>query len=77
HVAAAVGTPVAVLFASTSAELTCPGLPGDPRHYFAVSGAACSPCFRRTCPIDLRCMNSLPSTRMIEGVLQILRNRGE
>jgi heptosyltransferase II len=52
HVAAALGTPVVVPFGSTSPLSTGPGLPGDTRHFLFQSDAPCSPCFRRTCPID-------------------------
>jgi len=69
HVAAALGTPVVVPFGSTSPELTGPGLPGDPRHRLLKSDAPCSPCFRRECPIDFRCMNGIAVQRVVEAVL--------
>jgi heptosyltransferase-2 len=68
HVAAAVGTPVVVPFGSTSPELTGPGLPGDPRHQLLRSGAPCSPCFRRACPIDFRCMTGISAERVVAAV---------
>jgi heptosyltransferase-2 len=70
HVAAALGTPVVVPFGSTSPELTAPGLPGDPRHHILTANAPCSPCFRRSCPIDFRCMTSIPVSSVIDAVLQ-------
>ena len=75
HVAAALGTPVVVPFGSTSPELTGPGLPGDPRHRLLKSDAPCSPCFRRTCPIDFRCMNGITPEHAIESVLQTLARK--
>jgi lipopolysaccharide heptosyltransferase II len=69
HVAAALGTPVVVPFGSTSPELTGPGLPGDSRHRLLKSDAPCSPCFRRECPIDFRCMNGITVERVVEAVL--------
>jgi heptosyltransferase-2 len=69
HVAAALGTPVVVPFGSTSPELTGPGLPGDARHHLLKSDAPCSPCFRRECPIDFRCMNGIGVGRVVEAVL--------
>ena len=72
HVAAALGTPVVVPFGSTSPELTGPGLPGDPRHQLLKSAAPCSPCFRRACPIDFRCMTGIRVERVVEAVLQLL-----
>jgi len=61
HLATAVGTRVIVPFGSTSPELTAPGLPGDKRNAILQSDAPCSPCFRRECPIDLRCLKSIKS----------------
>jgi len=68
HVAAALGTPVVVPFGSTSPELTGPGLPGDPRHQLLRSAVPCSPCFRRVCPIDFRCMTSITPERVVQAV---------
>ena len=73
HVAAALGTPVVVPFGSTSPELTGPGLPGDPRHRLLQSGAPCSPCFLRECPIDFRCMNGIGVERVVEAVVKTLK----
>jgi lipopolysaccharide heptosyltransferase II len=59
HLATAVGTRVIVPFGSTAPELTAPGLPGDRRNVILRSNAPCSPCFRRECPIDLRCLTAI------------------
>jgi heptosyltransferase-2 len=72
HVAAALGIPVVVPFGSTSPELTGPGLPGDNRHRLLRSGAACSPCFRRICPIDFRCMNGITVEQVVAAVVLAL-----
>jgi heptosyltransferase-2 len=74
HLAAALGTPVVVPFGSTSPELTGPGLPGEGRqhHRLLSSRPGCAPCFRRTCPIDFRCMTGLSAERVIEAVLGLL-----
>ena len=72
HVAAALGTPVVVPFGSTSPGLTGPGLPGDPLHQLLQSAAPCSPCFRRTCPIDFRCMTGISPDRVIAAVSQAI-----
>jgi heptosyltransferase-2 len=72
HVAAALGTPVVVPFGSTSPELTGPGLPGDTRHQLLKSDAPCSPCFRRKCPIDFRCMNGISVERVVKAVLSLV-----
>jgi heptosyltransferase-2 len=73
HVAAALGTPVVVPFGSTSAELTGPGTPGDPKHQLLRGSAVCAPCFLRTCPIDFRCMNSITVDQVVAATLRILR----
>ena len=52
HLAAALGTPVAVLFGPTDPELTAPRGPvAVVRH-----AVPCAPCFYRVCPIDHPCM---------------------
>ena len=73
HVAAAAGTPLVVPFGSTSPELTGPGLPGNPLHHLLRSAAPCSPCFRRECPIDFRCMHGIGVERVVQAVLQAAR----
>ena len=72
HLTAALGTPVVVPFGSTSPDLTGPGLPGDPRHSLLRSDAPCTPCFRRSCPIDFRCMTGITVERVLNAVLQSL-----
>lgn len=72
HVAAAVGTPVVVPFGSTSPELTGPGLPVRSSHGLIKAGVPCSPCFLRECPVDFRCMKSIPVPRVVEAVLERL-----
>jgi heptosyltransferase-2 len=71
HLAAALGTPVVALFGSTSPELTAPGLPGDSRHRVLASGVACSPCFRRECPVDFRCMNQVDVGDVVGAVMDL------
>jgi heptosyltransferase-2 len=72
HLAAAAGSRVVVPFGSTSPELTGPGLPGDTRHRLLKSEAVCSPCFRRECPVDFRCMRDIAVGRVVEAVLAVL-----
>jgi heptosyltransferase-2 len=70
HLAAALGTPVVVPFGSTSPELTAPGLPGDDHHYLLAANVPCAPCFRRTCPIDFRCMRAISVETIVTAVLE-------
>ena len=74
HVAAALGTSVVVPFGSTSAALTGPGLTGDPHHHVLNAGALCSPCFRRSCPIDLRCMTAITVDSAVDAVLEAIHS---
>jgi heptosyltransferase-2 len=53
HVATAVGTPVVAIFGSTDPQTTGPW--GD-QHAVVKKNVPCSPCFKRVCPIDHRCM---------------------
>lgn len=73
HVAAALQRPVVVPFGSTSPELTGPGLPGDSLHRLLSAQAPCSPCFRRTCPIDFRCMTGITVDQVVAAVRLALR----
>ncbi len=75
HVAAALGTPVVVPFGSTSPELTGPGWPGDPRNHLIKGEAPCSPCFRRECPIDFRCMTSITVDRVVKAAGEVISAR--
>ena len=72
HVAAALGVPVVALFGSTAPELTAPGLPGDPRHRILRSTVPCAPCFRRDCPIDLRCLQGITVEAAVGAALDLL-----
>jgi heptosyltransferase II len=72
HLAAALGTPVAALFGSTSPELTGPGRPGGDGHAIIASGAGCSPCFLRRCPIDGRCQTGITVDETVVAVLRLL-----
>ena len=72
HLAAALGTPVVALFGSTSLELTGPGL-GDTTHQLLRGSARCSPCFRRECPVDFRCMTSISVEQTTLAILKVLK----
>jgi heptosyltransferase-2 len=70
--AAAVGTPVIVPFGSTSPELTGPIFSPDAQIIRAP--VPCAPCFRRECPIDLRCLNGIQTEKVVEAALAIVQN---
>ncbi|MGH7952316.1 MAG: lipopolysaccharide heptosyltransferase II [Limisphaerales bacterium] len=69
HVAAALGVPVVAIFGSTSPELTGPSFSHNA--VILKHDVACSPCFRRECPIDFRCMNGIEIEKVVEAVLKI------
>ncbi len=70
HLAAAVGTPLVVPFGSTAPELTGPIF--SPMAQIVRSPAPCAPCFRRECPIDLRCLNDIGVSQVVEAARRIL-----
>jgi len=71
HLAAAVGTPVVVPFGSTSPEMTGP-VWSAAAQIVRAPGVPCSPCFRRECPIDFRCMNGIAPEAVVAAALRAL-----
>jgi heptosyltransferase II len=69
HLAAAAGVRVGVPFGSTSPELTGPGLPGEGKNALLKAKTACSPCFRRVCPIQFQCMQSITVEQVVAAVV--------
>ncbi len=55
HISSALGVPLLALFGSTSDVTTSPYIGGQVIH----KHVPCSPCYRRTCPIDFRCMKQI------------------
>ncbi len=55
HMASALGIPLLALFGSTSDKTTGPYQGGRVIH----KHVECSPCYRRECPIDFRCMTRI------------------
>ncbi|MGH9535108.1 MAG: lipopolysaccharide heptosyltransferase II [Terriglobales bacterium] len=75
HLAAALGTPVLAVFGSTNARETHPlGTPGTWR-LVQAPGIACSPCKRRECPIDHRCMTRVGVAEVTTAALDLLAQR--
>jgi heptosyltransferase-2 len=70
HLAAAVGAPLVSIFGSTSPELTGPIF--SLRAQMVRSHAPCSPCFRRECPIDLRCLRDIETEQVVAAALECL-----
>ena len=71
HIAAALNVPLIALFGSTDETRTGPyGV----REGVINKHVSCSPCFRRTCPIDFRCMKEISVDEVLELAMK-KRNR--
>lgn len=68
HMASALGVPLLALFGSTSDITTGPFNGGKVIHRHV----ACSPCYRRECPIDFRCMTQIGVQDVYDQLLDIL-----
>jgi heptosyltransferase-2 len=68
HIAAAFRTPLVALFGSTDEDVT-----GPYRTSLSVINkhVKCSPCLKRTCPIDFRCMTQIS----VEEVSRLVREK--
>ncbi len=71
HLAASLGTKVVAIFGSTSPFRTSPT--GD----FVVlkKDVECSPCFKRECPADMKCMTAITVEDVYEKVINFLQNK--
>lgn len=74
HISYAVGTPLVVIFGSTSPELTGPPLEGNK---VIRRNLDCSPCFKRKCPFDnIKCMEIINVEEVYCALQDIIpRNR--
>lgn len=70
HVATAVGTPVVAIFGSTDPSTTGPWGDG---HVVIKKDVPCSPCLKRVCPTDHRCMELITVDEVEEAVDKKLR----
>ena len=69
HLAAFLGVPTVAIFGSTEPELTSPL--GD-FHRILRHKVDCSPCFRRECPIDFRCMTRIEPSEAAIALRDVL-----
>jgi heptosyltransferase-2 len=69
HIGAAFGVPLVALFGSTDDRATGPYGQSDSVIHKRV---ICSPCFKRECPIDFRCMKGIS----VDEVMERARRRG-
>lgn len=68
HMAAAWKTPLIAIFGSTSDVATGPYKTGTVIH----KHVACSPCLKRVCPIDFRCMKSISVEEVFGEAVSLL-----
>jgi len=71
HIAAAVGTPVVALFGSTNPVSTSPLGKG---HRIIRKEVSCSPCLKRECPEDHRCMELITVDEVERVVMEQLNS---
>lgn len=69
HMADALGTPLIALFGSTSEIVTGPYRSKNVIH----KHTSCSPCFKRRCPIDFRCMKQIEVDEVYTEVCRLLK----
>lgn len=69
HIASALGTPVVALFGSTSSIATGPYRGGR----VIQKQVACSPCYKRVCPIDFRCMKQIEVAEVYQEISDLLQ----
>ncbi len=68
HIASALGTPLVALFGSTSDVKTGPYGGGTVIH----KHVECSPCYKKICPIDFRCMKRIEVDEVVSAILKKL-----
>ncbi len=76
HLAAGVGTPVLAIFGSTNARETHPLAAVRDWRLIQAPGIACSPCKRRECPIDHRCMTRVQVAEVAAAARDLLARPG-
>lgn len=70
HIAAALGRPLLALFGSTSDVQTGPYHTGKVIH----KHVECSPCYKRICPIDFRCMKRIEVDEVYRELQKMIQN---
>ncbi len=74
HLAAAVRTPLVVVYGPTDWNVTCPW---SPFSTVVRKSPACAPCFLRECPRDHRCMLAVEPEDVVQAARQLLDRCGE
>jgi len=73
HLAAAVGTPVVVVFGSTDPGWTRPV--GEHVRVVTSGGLACAPCFGRSCDRGYECLRGVSEDTVLEAAESLLSDR--
>lgn len=71
HIASALGIPLIALFGSTSDTATGPYSGGHVIH----KHVSCSPCYRRVCPIDFRCMTRIGVDEVYQEIQKFIERK--
>ncbi|NGX58397.1 MAG: hypothetical protein K940chlam3_01304, partial [Chlamydiae bacterium] len=66
HMASALGTKLVALFGSTNDIKTGPYNGGVVIH----KHPSCSPCYKRVCPIDFRCMTQITAEEVYQQIME-------
>ena len=70
HIASALGVPSVTVFGSTDDVTTGPT---GPLARIVREPVECSPCLKRECPIDHRCMTRIPASRVTATAFELLK----
>ena len=71
HIAAALNVPVIAIFGSTSPERTGPYGKG---HHIIYKNVECSPCLKRECPTDFKCMELITVDEVYSRAEKMINN---
>jgi heptosyltransferase-2 len=75
HIAAALGRPLVAVYGSSSPQFTPPLADAVE---IVRTGIACSPCFKRECPLGhLQCLKDLSPERVLEALARLPRITGQ
>jgi heptosyltransferase-2 len=70
HVVSAIGVPVVAIFGATDHVATGPT---GPSARVVREAVECSPCLKRECPIDHRCMTAVTAARVADEALALIK----
>ena len=70
HIASALGVPTVAVFGATDDQATGPT---GPLAKVVREAVECSPCLKRECPIDHRCMTRVTAARVAQTALELLK----